>query len=435
MSDDLVARLSRLDACAVSDAMDRAGRTGAALGLGALSTGRRIAGRAVTVQLGPDDGRASKRHLCTAAVEASGPGSVIVVANNARTDAAGWGGILSLAAKTRGVEGVIIDGACRDVDESREFELPVYARVAVPVTARSRVIEYDWDTPVIISGVVVSPGDYVIADASGVVFVPQDRAEEIVCLGREDRRARAADGRRRARRQACVRGHGRLLRNHADGALMSAEILARIQALSCTDLSDAMDRLAIPCQCFGIMPLDRSFRLAGQAWTLRYGPVGQDAGTVGDYIDDLDEGQVVVLDNQGRLDATVWGDLLTSTASRRKIGGTVIDGVCRDVDRSIELHYPIFSRGNWMRTGKDRVRVEATQVPVSIGGVRVEPGDWLRGDGDGLVAAPAARIAEILEAAEDIHAAEEHIRAAIDAGQSLRQARKHWGYHSLQTRR
>jgi 4-hydroxy-4-methyl-2-oxoglutarate aldolase len=213
------------------------------------------------------------------------------------------------------------------------------------------------------------------------------------------------------------------------------DIVERLEGLSCTDLSDALDRLGIAGQCAGIMPLDHSFRLAGRAWTLRYGPVGQEPGTVGDYIDDLGPGEIVVLDNQGRADATVWGDLLTSTAARRRIGGTVIDGVCRDVDRSIELAYPIFSRGNWMRTGKDRVRVDATGVPVSIGGIRVAPGDWLRGDGDGLVAIPAAQIGEVLDVAAEIHAAEDRIRAAIGEGLPLREARAAQGYHALQTRR
>jgi regulator of RNase E activity RraA len=216
---------------------------------------------------------------------------------------------------------------------------------------------------------------------------------------------------------------------------MTLDIRHRVRKMSCTDLSDAMDRLSIPCQCFGIMPLDRTFNIVGQAWTLRYGSIGQSGGTVGDYIDDIEDGQVVVLDNQGRLDATVWGDLLTSTAVKRKVAGTVIDGVCRDVDRALELGYSIFSRGTWMRTGKDRVRVEATQKPVTIGGIRVEPGDWLRGDGDGLVVIPAVRLEEVLAVAHDVHEAEEHIRAAIAAGTPLRQARKDFGYHTLQTRK
>jgi regulator of RNase E activity RraA len=210
---------------------------------------------------------------------------------------------------------------------------------------------------------------------------------------------------------------------------------AAFARLSCSAVSDALDRLGIAGQALGIAPLDRSFRLVGRAWTLRYGPVGQDRGSVGDYIDDLGPGDVVVLDNQGRLDATVWGDLLTIVAHRRQLAGTVIDGICRDVDRSLTLGYPIFARGNWMRTGKDRVRVEATQVPVSVGGIRVEPGDLLLGDGDGIVVVPAARADEVLETAERIEGAEAAIRAAIEAGTPLGEARRAAGYHDLQRRR
>lgn len=216
---------------------------------------------------------------------------------------------------------------------------------------------------------------------------------------------------------------------------MNANILTALEKLSCTELSDAMDRLGIACQAAEIKPLDRSFRLAGQAWTLRYGSIGEQHGSVGDYIDDLGPGQVVVLDNRARIDATVWGDLLTLTASKRNVAGTVIDGICRDIERALELNYPIFARGNWMRTGKDRVRVEATGEPVTIGGIRVEPGDWLRGDADGLVVVPASRITETLEIATEIHVAEERIRQAIEEGVSLRQARADNRYHNLQTKR
>lgn len=216
---------------------------------------------------------------------------------------------------------------------------------------------------------------------------------------------------------------------------MSDELVKQLASMTTSGVSDALDQLGIRGQCLGIMPLDRSFRVCGRAWTLRYGPAGQEPGTVGDYIDDIEPGQVVVLDNQSRADATVWGDLLTTTASVRGVPGTVIDGVCRDVDRSLELAYPIFSRGNWMRTGKDRVRVEETGGPVSIGGIRVEPGDLLLGDGDGLVAVPATRAAEVLVATAEIERAEETIRNAVAAGESLRAARAAVGYHTLQRRR
>jgi regulator of RNase E activity RraA len=207
-----------------------------------------------------------------------------------------------------------------------------------------------------------------------------------------------------------------------------------LAALDISPVSDALDRLGIAGQCLGIRPLDRSFRLAGRAFTVRYVPVGTTRGSVGDYIDDLGPGQVPVLDNAGRADATVWGDLLTVTAHRMGLPGTVIDGVCRDTDRSLETGYPIFSRGHGRRTGKDRVQADAYQVPVSIGGVRVEPGDVLLGGADGLVVIPAGRAAEVLDVAREIGEHEERIRAAVVAGGRLDEARSAAGYHDLQHR-
>ncbi|MBO0824596.1 MAG: RraA family protein [Actinobacteria bacterium] len=206
-------------------------------------------------------------------------------------------------------------------------------------------------------------------------------------------------------------------------------------ALDISPVSDALDRLGIAGQCIGIRPLDRRFRLIGRAFTVRYVPVGVSRGTVGDFVDDLEPGQVPVLDNAGRVDATVWGDLLTVTAHRMGLAGTVIDGICRDIDRSLEVGYPIFSRGYWMRTGKDRVQADAYQVPVNIGGVRVEPGDLMVGGADGLLSVPASRAAEVLEVAREIAAHEERIRAVVAAGGRLDEARKSAGYHDLQHRR
>ncbi|MCC2675782.1 MAG: diguanylate cyclase, partial [Ramlibacter sp.] len=146
------------------------------------------------------------------------------------------------------------------------------------------------------------------------------------------------------------------------------------------------------------------------------------------------EGSVIVLDNRGREDATVWGDILTEIAHRKKIAGTVIDGINRDVALCLELGYPIYSRASWMRTGKDRVQVEATQVPVNIGGARVAPGDLLRGDADGVLVVPKQHEDVVLDAAEGIQQAEDAIRKAVREGASLREARVQHGYHALQTR-
>jgi regulator of RNase E activity RraA len=142
-----------------------------------------------------------------------------------------------------------------------------------------------------------------------------------------------------------------------------------------------------------------------------------------------------VLDNGGRENATVWGDILTWVAHKRGVSGTVIDGACRDTHLSRELGYPIYSRSYSMRTGKDRVQVEAVNGPVNIGEARVAAGDILRGDADGVLVIPRAHEAAVLAAAEEIDAVEQRIRAAINEGQTLAEARQALGYHQLQTRR
>ncbi len=147
----------------------------------------------------------------------------------------------------------------------------------------------------------------------------------------------------------------------------------RASKLDTSTISDALDRLGISGQCLDIKPRDSRFRLTGRAFTMFYRPVGKPAGTVGDFIDDVASGSVVAIDNGGRENATVWGDILTEIAHRRGIAGTVIDGACRDTALCMELGYPVFSKSYSMRTGKDRVQLDATEVSVNLGGARVAP--------------------------------------------------------------
>jgi regulator of RNase E activity RraA len=179
--DDLVARLGRLDACAVSDALDKLGLTGVVTGIQRLTTDRRISGRVVTVKLEKDDGRpAASRHLGTTAIEAAQAGDVIVLEQRSGIDAACWGGNLSLAAQLRGVAGVVIDGPARDADEARGYGFTVFARGATSRTARGRIVETGTNVPIAVGEVQVSPGDYVVADGSAVVFVAARDIERVL---------------------------------------------------------------------------------------------------------------------------------------------------------------------------------------------------------------------------------------------------------------
>ena len=178
---ELIARLEKLDACAVSDALDSFKLKGAHSGLPRRSTNKRIAGTVQTVRLhAVEPVGGSKRHLGTAAIEAADDLTVIVVEQRTGIDCAGWGGVLANAAMMQGVRGVIMEGPARDIDEYEEIGFPVFSRFTTPHTARGRVWEEAMGIPVTVGDATVEPGDFVIADGSGVVFIPADRIEEIL---------------------------------------------------------------------------------------------------------------------------------------------------------------------------------------------------------------------------------------------------------------
>jgi len=177
---EFVARLLKLDSCAVSDALDKLGLPGEVTGIRQLSTDRRIAGRVLTVRLDSAEGRSNTRHLCTGAIEAARSGDVIAIEQRTGIDAACWGGNLTIGAKMRGVAGVIVEGPARDIDDSRKLDFPVYARSATARTARRRIVEVSTNEPILVGDVSVFPGDYVIADASAVVFVAKDEVGRVL---------------------------------------------------------------------------------------------------------------------------------------------------------------------------------------------------------------------------------------------------------------
>jgi len=110
---------------------------------------------------------------------------------------------------------------------------------------------------------------------------------------------------------------------NAQGSESDKELVALFEGMDTPGVSDAMDKLGIPGQCRGIAPLD-NYRatVVGPAFTVKYVSCGQPAGTVGDFIDDVAEGDVIVIDNDGRTDCTVWGDIMTQYAGIRKIAAT-----------------------------------------------------------------------------------------------------------------
>lgn len=214
--------------------------------------------------------------------------------------------------------------------------------------------------------------------------------------------------------------------------MSTQELVQEFMKLDTPTVSDALDKLQIRGGCYGLTPIVLGKKMVGPAFTVKYGPIGEHKGTVGDYIDDCQAGDIVVLDNAGRTNCTVWGDILTYVATSKGISGTVIDGVCRDVDGIRELGYPMFSRGYYMVTGKDRVMVQSVNETVAISDIQVRPGDLIMGDESGILVIPRNRADEVLAMSKQIDNAERLILNEVKNGASLGEARKKHRYHELQ---
>lgn len=184
--------MTELDVCVVSDALDALGRDGAVAGIRPVWAGGHCRGRVLTMKVVLAAGVRADSHLGAEAIDLAEPGDVIVIQQERTAEgevlSATWGGLLARAALRRQVAGIVIDGACRDVDEIRQLGLPVSATHAMPFTARRRYVEHSVGEDLVVGGVKVSTGDFVIADGSGVAFVRASEVDEV--LGRAGRLVR-----------------------------------------------------------------------------------------------------------------------------------------------------------------------------------------------------------------------------------------------------
>ncbi|AIC22670.1 MULTISPECIES: RraA family protein [Pseudomonas] len=205
-----------------------------------------------------------------------------------------------------------------------------------------------------------------------------------------------------------------------------ASLLEQCAALDTASLSDALDSLGIDAGLLGIIQQVPGTRCSGFAFTVLYEPVNQNDGfkNAANYIDEVPPGSVVVSSNAGRLDATVWGDILTHVAVQRNVRGTLIDGVARDIDTVTRLNYPLFSRGRFMQSGKNRVQLKATQVAVEVSGVTIHPGDLIVGDASGCLVIPIDKAEEVIKRAIAVEKTERDIIASVSQGLSLAEARR-----------
>lgn len=197
------------------------------------------------------------------------------------------------------------------------------------------------------------------------------------------------------------------------------------------EISDALDSLHIEGALLKIKPLVSGFKLIGPVFTVQYQEYNNRNDVfkqAGNYIDNVPAHSVIIINNQYKEDCSVWGEILTQFALKRNIAGTIVAGVIRDTEAIRSLDYPIFSSGTYMRSGKNRVQMVGQQVPLIINNITIQPNDIAFADDDGVIIIPQSSVKEIIRKAENIQLTESKIKKALEAGITLEQARKEYGY-------
>jgi 4-hydroxy-4-methyl-2-oxoglutarate aldolase len=206
----------------------------------------------------------------------------------------------------------------------------------------------------------------------------------------------------------------------------------RLKALYTAVVYDIMDEMGLPHQCLdlAIAPLDRSMQVAGPAYTVLAGPDMRERSEMppntklADFgvFTQMYEGCVVVVAAAGERQSGIWGELMSNASRVRGATGVVIDGGIRDARLVREIDgLGVFARYTSPIESLGRSRIHDIEVPISMTGtltsqVRVDPGDWIFGDEDGVLVIPKDALEEVLAKSEEAKDIEDKVRHEVQAG-------------------
>ena len=198
-------------------------------------------------------------------------------------------------------------------------------------------------------------------------------------------------------------------------------LIAEYRMLSTANVSDGLDRAGLQGAPHGIGPLwDACAKIVGPAATLKLVPVGQASespvlGTL-EAVKRGRPGDVLVIDQGGRMDVNSYGGVAGFTTRHYGLAGCVIDGVTRDIDEYKQLALPVYGRGFIQQSIRNRCACAGYAIEVSLGGVRVRPGDLVMADENGVCVVPQERMEEVLGYARLFKSIEDAIVEAVRGG-------------------
>jgi len=213
------------------------------------------------------------------------------------------------------------------------------------------------------------------------------------------------------------------------------ERLAGDDRLTTAILSDSLDTAGFREQVLQhrLAPIVPGSRILGRAWTVEFSPSTADTpadpyGAAIDYISAIRPGEIAVIATAESNASAFWGELFSAAALGAGAAGVVTDGNLRDTDKIAGLGFPAFSRSRRPIDYRMRMRVSAVGAEVSLGGVRISPGDLVMADDDGVVVVPRECEDEVLRRARERAAGESTVLSELLAGDTLRQV---WDRHGI----
>ena len=217
---------------------------------------------------------------------------------------------------------------------------------------------------------------------------------------------------------------------------MAKNLIAEYRMLSTANVSDGLDRLDIKGAPHGIGPLwDGCAKIVGPAATLKLVPLGQAEGSpVLGTLEAVKRGRpgdVLVIDQAGRMDVNSYGGVAGFTTRHFGLVGCVIDGVTRDIDEYKQLGLPVYGKGFIQQSIRGRCACAGYGIEVQLGGVPVRPGDLIMADENGVCVVPKARMAEVLEFAKLFKSIEDTVVEAVRGGADPVQAHQRVRYDMM----
>lgn len=199
-------------------------------------------------------------------------------------------------------------------------------------------------------------------------------------------------------------------------------VLERLTGLDSNTVSDALDFLGLPGATYGLRPLWDCPKIVGRASTIQVGPKTDSrpaAHIITPVIDAVKTDDRILVISGAPEGISCWGDIVANAAQAKRIRGTVIDGVSRDIEGSESIGYPVYGRGITMISARNRIVQLSSGEPIQMSGVTVRDGDYVIADRCGTAFVPTDRIEEVLDLGERIARRQDGMVAAVRSGRSV----------------